>query len=68
MAMETNLKNKIQCKASSVRIHETGKDAFSRIANRLDNRLGTNLLGLFLKLYVYVRYNKFAKLFKKLFS
>jgi hypothetical protein len=68
MPTQINLKSKNQCKASSVRIYETGRDAFSRIVIRLDNRLGTNLLGLFLKLYVYVRYNKLAKLFKKLFS
>jgi hypothetical protein len=68
VSTQINLKSKNQCKASSVRVYETGRDAFSRIVIRLDNRLGTNLLGLFLKLYVYVRYNKFAKLFKKLFS
>jgi hypothetical protein len=66
--LRISLKSKNQCKALSVRIYETGRDEFSNRVTWLDNRLGTNLLGLFLKLYVYVRYNKFVKLFKKLFS
>ena len=68
MPIQINLKSKNQCKASPVRIYETGRDNFSGILVRLDKRLGTNLLGLFLKIYVYVRYNKFVKSLKKLFS